>query len=91
MVRLVFARAFQRHVECPEAVVAGATIADALAAYFDQNPLVRRYVLDESGAVRTHVAVFCNDELIVDRRHQSDPVADGDIVHVFQALSGGST
>lgn len=91
MVRLIFARAFRRHVECPEAVVAGDTVADVLAAYFELHPPVRRYVLDESGAVRTHVAVFCNDELIADRRHQSDTVADGDTVHVFQALSGGST
>ena len=48
-------------------------------------------MLDDAGAVRKHVAVFCNDDLIGDRNELTDAVADGDRIHVFQALSGGST
>ncbi len=89
MVEVVFAKAFRRHVECPSARVSGDTVASALTAYFDAHPAVRGYVLDEVGAVRRHVAVFRNDDLITDRARLSDPVADGDRIHVFQALSGG--
>jgi molybdopterin converting factor small subunit len=86
---VAFAKAFRRHVECPDAVVDGATVGAALGAYFELHPAVRSYVVDESGAVRKHVAVFCNDELITDRATLADPVAGGDRIHVFQALSGG--
>ena len=89
MVEVKFARAFCRHVDCPDATVAGATVGDALAAYFDDHPAVRTYVLDELGAVRRHVAVFVNDGLIADRSRLIDPVGDGDRIHVYQALSGG--
>ncbi len=89
MVRVVFAKAFRRHVDCPDADAAGATVGEALADYFGRHPGVRGYVLDDGGAVRKHVAVFVNDDLINDRARLADPVGDGDRIHVFQALSGG--
>jgi hypothetical protein len=82
MVTVDFARAFRRHVDCPRADVPGRTVRDALAAYFTGAPMVRSYVLDDQGAVRKHVVVFVNPLL-------SDPVRDGDVIHIFQALSGG--
>jgi molybdopterin synthase sulfur carrier subunit len=89
VVDVEFARAFRRHVECPAARVGGATVRAVLDAYFELHPQVRGYVVDEAGAVRRHVAVFRNADLITDRAGLSDPVADGDRLHVFQALSGG--
>jgi molybdopterin synthase sulfur carrier subunit len=83
------AKAFRRHVECPDLAVGGATVRAALDEYFAAYPAVRSYVLDERGAVRKHVVVFVGDEQIVDRTHQSDVVADGTVVYIFQALSGG--
>jgi molybdopterin converting factor small subunit len=91
MVEVVFAAAFRRHVECPTDAVDGATVGEVLAAYFAAHPPVRSYVIDESGTVRKHVAVFHNDDLVTDRSGLGDRVADGDRIHVFQALSGGST
>lgn len=89
MPEVIFAKAFRRHVECPGASVAGATVRDVLDAYFADHPAVRSYVLDEAGAVRRHIAVFVDDDLITDRHALTDPVGEGGIVHVFQALSGG--
>ncbi len=89
MVDVVFAKAFQRHVDCPAASIDGVTIGEVLDAYFADHPLVRSYVLDNGGAIRKHVAVFHNDELISDRTNLSGDVGDGDRIHVFQALSGG--
>lgn len=83
------AKAFRRHVECPDLTVDGSTVRQALDAYFDAFPAVRSYVLDERGAVRKHVAVFAGDEQIDDRTHQSDVVDDSTVVYIFQALSGG--
>lgn len=89
MADIVFAKAFSRHVDCPDAAAAGATVGEVLSAYFEAHPAVRSYVLDETGAVRKHVAVFVNDDLITDRTNLADAVRDGDRIHVFQALSGG--
>ena len=88
---MVFAKAFRRHVDCPDAEFDGATVGAVLDAYFLEHPQVRGYVLDEAGAVRKHVAVFVDDDLISDRTKLSDAVTDGGRVHMFQALSGGAT
>ncbi len=89
MVALRFAKAFRRHVDCPDANVTGSTVGEVFETYFADRPDVRSYVLDPSGAVRKHVAVFRNSDQIVDRVGLTDSVADGDRVDVFQALSGG--
>lgn len=91
MAKVSFARAVQRHVPCPPAEVSGDTVGAVLAGYFAEHPAVRSYVLDERGAVRKHIAVFVGDALVTDRVALSDPVAAGDEVSVFQALSGGAT
>jgi sulfur carrier protein ThiS len=84
-----FAKAFRRHVDCPEASVSGATVREVLDGYFARHPEVRSYVLDDAGAVRKHVAVFVDGDLITDRAGLSDPVTETSRLHVFQALSGG--
>ncbi len=89
MAAVRFARAFRRHVDCPDADVPGATVGEVLDAYFTERPAVRSYVLDGEGAVRRHVAVFRNGDQIVDRAGLNDAVGDGDRIDVFQALSGG--
>ena len=83
------AKAFRRHVDCPDLTVEGHTVRDALDAYFASYPAVRSYVLDEHGVVRKHVVIFIDDAQIIDRSEQSDTVSDGTVIYVFQALSGG--
>lgn len=84
-----FTRAIQRHVTCPDLEVAADTVRAALDAYFEQHPAARHYVMDETGAVRRHVAVFVNDRQVLDRTGLADPLAPTDEVFVYQALSGG--
>lgn len=84
-----FTRNLDKLVEARDARVDGATVAEALAACFAANPAVERYVLDDQGAVRRHVAVFVNGALVADRAGLSDPVGDDDEIYVMQALSGG--
>lgn len=89
MTRVTFAKAFRRHVECPDLEVPGATVRAALDAYFAAHPAARGYALDEHGAVRKHVNVFVGDMQVVDRVGLTDVVMPGTTIHVFQALSGG--
>jgi molybdopterin synthase sulfur carrier subunit len=89
MTTLSFTPNLRRHVETPRARLEGATVRQVLERYFEANPIVRGYVLDDQGVVRPHVAIFLNQTLIRDRVGLSDPVSEGDDLFVAQALSGG--
>ncbi|MCE9622658.1 MAG: MoaD/ThiS family protein [Actinomycetia bacterium] len=84
-----FTANLRRHVDCPAATVQGSTVAECLAAYFEEHPQVRSYVLDEQARVRKHVAVFVGSEQLTDPAAQSDPVGSTTEITVMQALSGG--
>ena len=79
----------QRHVNCPSSTVAGDTVRQVLDAVFEANPRARGYVLDDQGAVRSHMVVFVDGRQVRDRQHLSDPVKPEAEVYVAQALSGG--
>lgn len=89
MARVTFAKAFRRHVECPDEDVPATTVGESLEGYFARHPAVRTYVLDDAGAFRRHVTVFVGDEQIDHRRGLAAPVGPDTVVSVFQALSGG--
>ena len=79
----------QRHVPTETATARGATVREVLADYFRQWPTLRGYVLQDAGALRTHMTVFVNGAAICDREHLSDPVPEDGEVYIMQALSGG--
>jgi hypothetical protein len=89
MAHLIFTPNLLRHVASPNARVPGATVREVLQTYFQANPQVHGYVLDDQGQLRKHVAIFLNQELIRDRTGLSDPVTQDDEIFVVQALSGG--
>ena len=89
MARVVFTPNIQRHVECPESEAPGATVREVLEGVFANNPRARSYVLDDQSALRRHMTVFIDGEMIRDRVTLSDAVDDASTVYVFQALSGG--
>ena len=89
MARVVFTQNLQRHVACPEVEAPGATVGEALAHVFADNPRLRGYVVDERGALRKHMIVFIDGRQIVDRQGLSDGVGARTEIYVMQALSGG--
>ena len=89
MTTLSFTPNLLRHLQTPTERIAGATVRQVLESYFEVNPQMRGYVLDDQGALRKHVAIFLNQELIHDRTELSDSVRENDDIFVAQALSGG--
>lgn len=89
MPRVSFTPNIQRHVACPPLDVTGNTVREVLHEAFSNNPRARSYVLDDQGAVRTHMVVFVNGQQIADRVGLSDLVPKDAEVFVMQALSGG--
>lgn len=91
MANVIFTTNLKRHVDCPDSVVAGATVGEVFDALFVERPRLRGYVVDERGALRKHMAVFVNGQPIVDRLTLADAVAPEGEIYVMQALSGGRT
>ena len=67
--------------------VEAGTVGGALEALFGVHPELRVHLLDERRELRQHVTCFHNDVLV--REEMDRLVADGDIVTVMQAVSGG--
>jgi molybdopterin converting factor small subunit len=69
--------------------VPGKSVAEIVQRLDEIHPGLRGYLLDERGALRQHVNIFVNEEIIEDRAGLTDGVSDADRVFVMQALSGG--
>lgn len=89
MAKIVFASNIQRHVACPEAEAAGRTVREVLDSVFAENPRARGYVLDDQAALRKHMAIFVDGQIIRDRARLTDAVSNSSRIYVIQALSGG--
>lgn len=89
MVTVEFAASLRRHVECaPQSVLAGSLRA-VLQAALAAAPELAHYVFDDQGHVRKHVAIFINQQMLINRSQLDLPIASGDKVLVIQALTGG--
>ncbi len=85
MARVVFTSNLQRHVSCPESVVEGSSVSEALRRVFAAQPQIRDYVLDEQGELRKHVFIFVDGR----RARLADSISNASEIHVLQALTGG--
>ena len=89
MARVVFTSNIQRHVICPDADAAGQTVREVLENVFAENSQARSYVLDDQSALRKHMTIFVDGQMVRDRKLLEDAVSETSIIHVLQALSGG--
>ncbi|MCC7291922.1 MAG: MoaD/ThiS family protein [Phycisphaerales bacterium] len=69
--------------------VGGATARDVLAELNRRYPGLAGYIVDDAGALRKHVNIFIEGQLLADRATLSDPVHERGEIFFFQALSGG--
>lgn len=90
MPRVRFTRNLLRFFpDLDEVEIDGSTIAEIVAALDTRYQGLSDYLLDEQGALRKHVNIFIDDELITDRRTLGDRVGSENQIHIIQALSGG--
>ncbi len=89
MVQITFADSIQRHVPTPPVDTRGGVLREVLAEVFASREQLRGYILDDQGSLRLHLAVFVDDQQIMDPQGLSDEVPDSADIHVIQALSGG--
>lgn len=90
MPEVTFTRHLRLHFPDLEGMeVAAGTVAEIVAQLEGRYPGIAAYLVDDHGALRKHVNIFINDDLVEDRARLSDRVSGSDRVFVMQALSGG--
>jgi hypothetical protein len=67
----------------------GATVGEALASLFEQQPQIRGYVVDERGSLRKHVCIFADGRRLARDATMRHPITPDSKLYVMQALSGG--
>jgi sulfur carrier protein ThiS len=84
-----FAASLRRHVDCAPQMVTPGSLRSVLDAALDAAPALAHYVFDDQRAVRRHVAVFVNQQMVQDRERLNQLLQPGDRVLVIGALTGG--
>ena len=71
--------------------VSAETVGAALAELAREHPSLYISVCDETGAVRRHVNLFVNSDLVGVRheRAMETPLRPGDVLTIWPAVSGG--
>jgi molybdopterin synthase sulfur carrier subunit len=72
-----------------EMTLTAATLGDALVEIQRVRPELHRAVCDETGRVRRHVNVYVNDLHMAERDGLRTALADGDVITLLPAVSGG--
>ena len=72
-----------------ELQLAGNTVAALLREIEDHCPALYPCICDETGALRRHLNLFLNDQLLDAQSELDTRLQSGDVVSLFQAVSGG--
>ena len=70
-------------------IVSAATVGGALRQLEQHHPAVYRSVCDETGAVRRHIHLFVNMDLLLGVNNFEAPLDPGDTLFIMPAVSGG--
>ncbi len=70
-------------------IVDAASVGEALDRLVESYPSLRERLRDEHGELREHLNVFANQEEIRRVDGVRTRLADGDVVHLIPAVSGG--
>lgn len=82
--------AFRRYTGGEVALeVAAATVGDALEEAFRRHPDLRLRLVDDLGLVRSHLAVFHNEEQLRREEAAGVPLVAGDTLTLLVAVGGG--
>lgn len=69
--------------------ISASAVGEALLQLEQNHPAVYRSVCDETGAVRRHVHLFVNNDLLTGDNAFDTPLNSGDTLFIMPAVSGG--
>lgn len=88
-VLLHFTPQLRRFLDAPTQELDARSAREALDCLRRAQPRLGAYLMDETGRVRQHVAVFIGGRLVRAAAELDAPLAEGAEIHLMQALSGG--
>ena len=89
MAEVHFTSWLREHVPNAPLHVQGATVGEALADVWAQEPQVRGYVLDDQGRLRKHVCIFADGMRLQASSALEHRIKPDSQLYVMQALTGG--
>lgn len=72
-----------------ELLLEGATVEQLLWQLQTHHPRLYRSICNERGEVRQHINLFLNHDILDCRQGLAAALRAGDVVSVYQAVSGG--
>lgn len=89
-VEIQIPKVLQQYVSGQGCVVAqGDTVGAAMSNLENEHPSLYVCICDETGKLRQHINLFVNGKLVSGPNLFSKRLVPGDVVSVFQAVSGG--
>ena len=83
-------RVLQKYCEGDlELLIDAETVGELLDDVRQNYPSLYGCICDETGSLRQHINLFVNSSLVVERKNFDKRLESGDVVSVFQAVSGG--
>lgn len=73
-----------------EVELAASDVAGVIAALESRHPGLRDRLCDASGALRSYVRFFVNDQDVRALQDQRTPLKQGDVVAIVPAIAGGA-
>lgn len=89
-IRLLTPQSLRQYASCDMRMeIDGHTLGDLLLEVQRRHPSLYQCICDETGRPRRHVNLFVENELVMHDHFGDIELRDGNVVSVFQAVSGG--
>jgi molybdopterin converting factor small subunit len=72
-----------------EVEVEGRTAGEAVAAFAEAYPDIRRHLYDDGGALRSFINIYVGEKNVKDASGLETPVPDGETLMIVPAIAGG--
>jgi sulfur-carrier protein len=89
LVKVTLTANLQKYYPQAKFDMSASSVKDLLKKMDEVRPYFSAYILEDNGAIRKHVNIFINGEVVRDKSHVEIPLEAGTQVHIMQALSGG--
>lgn len=91
MAKILIPTPLRQYVGHQSAVeVPGATVGEVLAALRTEHEAIAKHLFDDTGAIRSFVNVYVNDDDIRHLNHTDTSLGAGDTISIVPSVAGGA-
>ena len=89
LVKVALTANLQKYFPRSKFEIEASSVKELLRKMDAERPHFSSYIVEDNGAIRKHVNLFIDGEVVRDKSHVDIPLKAGSQVHIMQALSGG--